>query len=199
MIRILGILGSPRRGGNTDFFMEKVLSHLNKSGFNTNSLRLADLDIRPCNACNKCYKTGRCIIRDDIDKVFKEIKLSSVIIVASPVFFLGVSAQTKILIDRSQSKWVEKYILKKTQQVTKTKKGIFISVRGGKGMEVFKCIEKPVRAFFDVHNVKYVKGIFVDGIDEKGDIKKDKMAIKKASNLIEGFISFKGGSFYGTV
>ncbi len=188
MIRILGILGSPRKGGNTDFLLGKVISRLKKSGFNANLLRLAELDIRPCNACNKCYKTGRCVIRDDVDRVFKEIKLSDVIIVASPVFFLGVSAHTKILIDRSQSKWVEKYILKKTPQATKTKKGIFISVRGGKGMEVFKCVEKPVRAFFDVHNIKYIKGIFIDGVDEKGDIKKDKMAIKRALNLIEGIL-----------
>ncbi|MBM3252849.1 MAG: flavodoxin family protein [Candidatus Omnitrophica bacterium] len=182
MIKILGILGSPRIGGNNEVLLRKVLSHLNNARRKTQLIKLRDLDIAPCNSCNGCYNSARCVIKDDIEKVFKKIEDSDVIILGSPVFFLGVSAQTKILVDRSQPKWIEKYILKKTIGPSKTKKGIFISIRGGKGKEIFRCVEKPIRAFFDVHNIKYEKGIFLDGIDEKGAIMKNKKTIK---NTIE--------------
>lgn len=189
MIKILGILGSPRIGGNSEILLKEVLSHLSNAGRKTELIKLRDQDIAPCNSCNGCYETARCVIRDDIDKIFKKIEGSDIIIIASPVFFLGVSSQTKILIDRSQPKWVEKYILKKTLKAPKKKKGIFISIRGGRGKEVFRCVEKPVKAFFDVHNIRYKKGIFIDGVDAKGAIKRDKKAIDIAIKEVDRIVN----------
>ncbi len=184
MTKVVGILGSPRKNGNTDFLLKKSLSSISGGKVSTRIIRLSDLRLEPCTECNCCYNTGKCIIKDDIGKVFKAIEEADIIIVASPVFFMGVSAQTKIIIDRSQSQWAKRYVLGKMPHgAQKAKKGVFIAVRGGKGKkDILEPIAKPVKAFFGVHGIKYTKGILIDDTDAKGDIRKNKKALTSTVN-----------------
>jgi len=98
--RILGISGSPRVGGNTDWVVQESLNAASEEGATVKLLRICDCDLRPCDACQACFGTGRCAIGDDAEKVYQAIMDAEGVILASPVYFQGVTAQMKIFIDR---------------------------------------------------------------------------------------------------
>ena len=92
----LGIVGSPRKGGNTSILVEEVFKYLKgKKRF----ISLAGLNIHPCNNCDRCYVEKReCVIDDDIKWIIQEMEKADVIILGSPCYFGMVSAQLKMLI-----------------------------------------------------------------------------------------------------
>ena len=63
--KVLGIVGSPKRGANTDTLVEQVLKGAEEAGAVTEKLSIAEMDIKPCTACNACQNTGKCVIEDD--------------------------------------------------------------------------------------------------------------------------------------
>ena len=101
MIRILGIVGSPRMGGNTELLVAEALRASTEDGAETEILRLADKEVRPCDACLSCRKTGECRIKDDFNPIFEKMSTADGIILASPVFFGSATPQIKATIDRA--------------------------------------------------------------------------------------------------
>lgn len=99
MARILGICGSPRRGGNTEFALKFALE---KAGVlhETRMISVAELTVNPCTACGACAKTGKCPQSDDMGEVYEALRWCDGLIIASPVFMGMVSAQLKALMDR---------------------------------------------------------------------------------------------------
>ncbi len=104
-MKVLGIFGSPRRGGNTEVLLEEVLRAQNRKGQKPNVSFLTDYDLTPCKECHGCDQSGQCVILDDMQKIYPKLLESDVIVLASPIFFYGVTAWAKALIDRSQSLW----------------------------------------------------------------------------------------------
>lgn len=101
MIRILGVVGSPRVGGNTERLVAESLKAAEEDGAETELVRLADRDIKPCDACLSCRETGECRIRDDFKPVFEKMVEADGIILATPVYFGSATPQIKALIDRA--------------------------------------------------------------------------------------------------
>ncbi|MEE9520871.1 MAG: flavodoxin family protein, partial [Dehalococcoidales bacterium] len=81
-------------------------------GAEVKTIVLNDLDITPCQHCDACLKKGECRIEDDMQMVYRELEQADRIVLASPVQFLGPSAQMKAMIDRCQALWARKYVLK---------------------------------------------------------------------------------------
>lgn len=102
MLKIIGIIGSPRKGGNTHYLVEKALESAAESGADVEVYNLGEMNIEPCNACDICKMTGECPKDDDINELLSKIKDVHGIIFGSPVYFGNVSAQLKILMDRSR-------------------------------------------------------------------------------------------------
>lgn len=101
MVKVIGIVGSPRLEGNTKFLVEKALKAAEEEGAETELIHLAKYDINPCKSCMTCRKEGRCSIDDDMGKILDKIRESQGIIIGSPVYFGDISAQTKIFMDRT--------------------------------------------------------------------------------------------------
>lgn len=97
---VLGIVGSPRKGGNTEILVDEVLAGAVEAGAEAAKATLRDLNISPCNACNGCQKTGRCVQQDDMERVLKLMEKSDVWILGTPVYWWGPSAQFKVFLDR---------------------------------------------------------------------------------------------------
>jgi multimeric flavodoxin WrbA len=97
---IVGISGSPRVGGNTDMILQEALTAAKDEGADVKLIRISDYSLQPCNACRTCYSTKECVIDDDGEKVYKEILEADGVILGSPSYFQGVTAQMKIFIDR---------------------------------------------------------------------------------------------------
>ncbi len=98
--RILGIIGSPRRGGNTEILVDEVLIGAEEAGARIEKVFLSELDIRPCRACEACKKAGKCVQRDDMPALLELMQHSQVWVLGTPVYFWGPTAQFKAFIDR---------------------------------------------------------------------------------------------------
>ncbi len=181
-MKVLGLFGSPRRGGNTELLLEEALKGAETEGAEVERLHLSDLNIIPCRECLKCYENGECIILDDMQKIYPKLLEADIIILASPIFFYGVTAWTKAFIDRCQALWSRKYILKNKSlgKEGKRRKGFLISVGGTKGQRVFEGAILTAKYFFDVLNAEYVGELVFRGVDAKGDILKHPEAIQQA-------------------
>jgi multimeric flavodoxin WrbA len=181
-MKVLGIFGSPRRDGNTDLLLEEALKGAQEEGAKVEHIFLSDMTIMPCKECHGCDQTGKCVILDDMQKIYPKLLEADVVILASPIFFYGVTAWAKALIDRSQSLWSKKYLLKDPSlgEEGKKKKGFFISVGATKGKRVFDGAILTVKYFFDVLNAAYVGELLFRGVEAKGDILKHPEALRQA-------------------
>jgi multimeric flavodoxin WrbA len=183
-MKILGISTSPRRSGNSDLLLQKALEGAKSAGADIEYLNLNDYTINPCVECNSCYRTGICVIKDDCQQILDKMLNADRLIFATPIFFMSVCAQAKILIDRGQSLWAEKYILKKENpNATGDHRAMIIAVGGSKSKKQYECIRWTFKTYFDCMNVKYVSGLFVGKIDEYGAIKNHPTALDEAYRL----------------
>ncbi len=181
-MKVVAFLGSPRVEGNTELLLNEALRPAKAGGHNVIFFRTNQMNIQPCQNCGSCEETGECIVRDDdMVNVYKAIREGERFILASPIFFFGLTAQIKTLIDRCQCFWCEKYLLKRPiSEGRYTRKGLLLMV-GGMKMEIgFKCGEATAKAFFRTISVREHKTLFYSGIDAKGAIKKHPTALNDA-------------------
>ena len=100
-MKAIGIVGSPRTNGNTEIITAHALSAIEEEGIGTELIRLAGLDIRPCNACMACQKEETCPIDDDLLPIFTRMKVADAIILGSPVYYGSATALLKALMERT--------------------------------------------------------------------------------------------------
>ena len=98
--RVLGIVGSPRRGGNTEVLVDEVLAGAEEAGALTDKVMLSRLDIGPCRGCDACGKTGKCVQQDDMPALLEQMERSQVWVLGTPVYYWGPTAQFKAFVDR---------------------------------------------------------------------------------------------------
>ena len=183
-MKVLGIYGSPRKEGNTSLLLRELLKGARDKGAKTTEVFVCDLNILPCIADYSCAQTGKCFLKDDMQGIYTQLIEHDSIVVASPVFFYNVNAQTKALIDRCQAFWARKYILKQPLgNHDKKRRGVFISVGATKGSKLFDGTLLTMKYFFDVLDVEYFKNILYKNIDAKGDILKHPAALKESYEL----------------
>lgn len=183
-LRVLGISTSPRSGGNSDVLLRHALAGAESVSANTEYVRLADLEIGPCIECNACYATGKCAVRDDYQQLLEKILEADRLIFATPVFFMTVCAQAKMLIDRGQCLWAQKYVLKKDLfSPQRDRRAMVIAVGGSKSKKQFECIRLTMTSYFDSLQMCYVSSLFVNRIDDRGEIEKHPTAINEAYRL----------------
>ena len=178
---MLGITGSPRRGGNTDLLLEEFMRGAADKGAETKTIELRRLKFETCRHCDACLKTGNCVVKDDMQDIYPELDQADLIVVASPVQFVGPTAQLKAMIDRCQCRWARKYLLKVPPLGDeRARKGFFISVGGTKLKDMFEPSLAIVKTWFHILNVEYAGELLFKGIDEKGAIKEHPDALKQA-------------------
>lgn len=181
-LKVLGIAGSPRRDGNTDHLLRQVLAGASCHGAEIKIVIPSQLDIAPCRHCDGCIKTGKCVIDDDMQWLHTDLREFDRIVLASPIFFMGVTAQAKAMIDRSQALWVIKYVLKLPIAINphKERRGVFISVGGSRLKNLFQPAVATVKSWFTTLDVKYEGELVFSGIDESESIHLHPTALKDA-------------------
>lgn len=181
-MKVLGIGGSPRKGGNTDTLLARFVEGCQSLGAEVKSLSACALKINICTHCDACYETGACRVKDDMQIVCREMESADRIVLASPLHFMTVTAQMKALIDRCQVFWVRKYILKiPPLGDERERKGFLISVGGRKNIpDLFGAELVTIKNVFRVMNVVYAGGLLIPGIDAKGDIQRHLSALEQA-------------------
>jgi len=190
MVKAIGILGSARIGGNTELLLNSVIEGIQKAGGESEIIRLSDLNIKPCMNCGGCDENGVCIQNDDMHLLYEKILNYDLVIIASPIYFMGVSAWTKAFIDRCQALWIRKYKLNKFPlKARNERKGLLISVSGMKTPVAFQGAHITVKSFFATIHVTYIGGLFYPGIDKKGDIAEHPRALEDGKELGQKLIN----------
>ncbi|MGD2081000.1 MAG: flavodoxin family protein [Nitrospirota bacterium] len=177
-MNVIAFMGSPRRGGNTETLLKEALGG---AGLEARVFDLNDMQIKPCQHCGGCEDTGQCIIPDDMEQVSSAIRAADRIILSTPVFFSGVSAQAKAMIDRCQQFWCEKYLLKKEIPAGEHgRRGLLLVVGGMKNAQGVECVGRTAKAWFRSVSVPEHRTLAYTGVDAMGDILKHPTALRDA-------------------
>ncbi len=180
-MKVIALNGSPRRGGNIEVLLNEVLKPLRETGHDIEVYPLNLLSIKPCQDCGGCTGSGLCIHSDDMSKIYDAIREAERIILASPIFFYSLSAQTKAMVDRCQSFWSEKYLLKKSIPAgPRGRKGLLLLVGGMKKDDGRQSAEVVAKVFLRTVSVPEHETLFFGGVDAKGDVSKHPTALQEA-------------------
>ncbi len=184
-MKVLGISTSPRLKGNTDLLCRRALAGAESAGATAEYVRLAELNIGPCTECGDCYRTGDCTIEDDYQPLIEKILHAELLIFATPIFFMTVCSQAKILIDRCQCFWVRKYVLKKPlpESLPPHRRAMVIAVGATKGKKMFDSVRLTMKYFLATLDFSYAANLFVNSTDAKGAIRKHPTALEEAFRL----------------
>jgi multimeric flavodoxin WrbA len=182
---VLGIYGSPRKKGNTDRLLDRALEGAESAGAETRRIYARDLQIDGCLECGGCDKTGTCVVKDDMEAVYPLLQSAGAIVLASPIFFYGVTAQVKALIDRTQALW-SKRMLEKSKQGLKrydSGKGYLIAVGATRGKNLFEGAELTAQYFFDALDMGYEGGLLLRQLEKASDVETHPTALDDAFEL----------------
>jgi multimeric flavodoxin WrbA len=181
-MKVLGILGSPRRGGNSETLLKALLQGAAAGGAEVEEVLLRNLKISPCLEIYHCFKDGTCPIKDDMRELYDKLLAADVVVLATPVFFYGVSAQAKTMIDRTQALWARRYVMKQDFPGGH-RQGVLLAVGATRGRLLFVGVRLTAKYFFDAINVRYAAELLVRGTDEKGAIQEQPEVLEKARDL----------------
>ncbi len=182
---VLGLQGSPRKNGNTDFLLSAFMNVAEGLGAQTRVIEVDKRNILPCKEYTTCEKKGFCPIKDDMkDEIYALLWDADVIVAASPVFFYNVTAQLKALIDRCQTLWARKYKLKLTDPGRKTRRGFMLAVGATKGKHLFEGIHLTMTYFFDAVGASYDGSLTYRGIEGKEDMEKHPTMIQEVGDAV---------------
>jgi multimeric flavodoxin WrbA len=177
-VKVLGLMGSPRKKGNADLLLDRALDGAKSVGAETEKVLVAKFKISPCIACGGCDSTGECVVHDGMGEIYPKLEEAQGIIIATPVFFMGLPGRIKGLVDRCQPFWVRKYRLSKS--FPRKRPGLLIAVGGTNLTHTFDAIRLEVKSFFHCLDVKYSGEVLVPGISEHGEIAVKTKALEEA-------------------
>ena len=172
-MKTVGILGSAREGGNTEILLDIALEEARNIGGSTSKITLRDKVIAQCDGCMGCAQTGECVIQDDMQEVYRQIREADGIIWATPVYYWSMSGLTKIALDRT-------YALNFPTLQQAGKIGGLIVVAGGRG-----CMSaaNPFHMYF-IYNHMFPAEFTYAYARERAEVKKDTIALAMARTMV---------------
>jgi multimeric flavodoxin WrbA len=181
-MRVLGIVCSPRKEGNTEILVKEALKAAEEKGAETELILVSDMDITPCIACDSCLSEGNCVVEDDMQKIYESLEKADGIIFGTPVYFINVSAQAKAIIDRTYAFLISGRLKGKVAAVMAATR----RVGGGHVLSL-------MYSFFSAHRMHIAGGAIGYGLG-KGEVKEGPgaspffTAMEEASALGKGVV-----------
>ena len=152
-MKILGIEGSPRKNGNTEKLVRRILAGAAEAGAGTNFIKLCECSINFCRGCGTCRATGECVQKDDMDRIVASIQESDIIVIGSPIYVWQVTGYTKVFMDRLCRLLTPSY----ESRLDGAKKIAFAYTQGNPDADLFKL-------YFDYQERVYtLLGFTLDG------------------------------------
>lgn len=179
---VVGIYGSPRKEGNTDILLDAVLSAMDPNKVRIERVYVRNLKMIGCVECGKCDDTGICAIKDQMEGIYPLLEEAKIVLLASPIFFYGISWQAKAFVDRAQALWSKKRLglLKKREGFSG---GYLLAVGATRGKNLFLGVELVAKYFYDALNLPYQGGLFYRSIEKKGEILERQDLLEEARKL----------------
>ena len=175
-MKVIGIVGSPRPRGNTEYLVNEALKALEKEGIEVEMIRLGEKNVAPCEACNACSELQNCKIEDDFQEIFEKIERADGLIVGSPVYYGSATPQVMALLDRTG------YVAMKRGRTLNRKVGAAIAVARRAGANF---------TFAQLNYFFYINGMIVPGSTYWNvayglgleDVKKDEEGLQTVRNM----------------
>ncbi|HCC53919.1 MAG TPA: flavodoxin [Desulfobulbaceae bacterium] len=189
-MKVLALSGSPRKKGNTETLLGAVLKGVEAAGGEIELIRLYDLRIQPCIGCGGCDKTGECVLEDDMQELYPKILASQRVILASPIYFYGITAQAKAFVDRCQALWNRKRLQKEkgVWHNDSSRKGFLVAVAATHGEKVFDGAILTAKYAFDAMGMEYGGEFVVKGMDNRGEMARDEDTLARAEQAGRKFM-----------
>jgi multimeric flavodoxin WrbA len=189
-MKILAIVGSPRKGSNSTMLLEEFLRGAVAYGAQIQVIRPWQMQIAPCDARNACYTTGRCVIEDDYQSAYDSILAHDAIVLATPIYFGGVPAPVKLFIDRCQCFWAMRHILKAAIAPApggQPRKGVLLAVGGAEAPAMSAGVRLTFNSFmYSLQGETWGELVF-RGYDEPGEIQRTPAALEQSFLLGQRF------------
>ncbi len=175
--RVLGIVGSPRHGGNTDLLVDEVLKGAKECGAETEKIFLKDLIINPCDGCNSCFKSQNniCKHNDDFENVRKQMEASQTWIIGTPVYWWGPTAILKAFIDR----WYQQDM---ARDFFRNKNMVLVIASGGASGSYSRHIVGMIEDITSYLGISLKEKIICAGVSRRGDVKNRPEILEQALN-----------------
>lgn len=105
MKKVVILSASPRKGGNSDILCHQFMEGAEKAGHQVTLISLYERKIGFCRACYACFRSGKCVLKDDMEGILDQMQEADVIVVSTPTYFLTMNGMLKTTIDRFLPKW----------------------------------------------------------------------------------------------
>lgn len=174
MSRIVVLVGSTRKGGNTHLLAQAFTEGAEKNN-TLDIVSVADYKVNPCIGCNSCFtrEENQCFQKDDMTKIYEKLRSADMIVIASPVYFYGISAQLKAIIDRLHTPVRNEFPVKKLA---------LLLVGAATLPELFDAIKLQYQLVLDFFHLEDAGMVLVRGVKDIGDIKQTN-ALEEAYKL----------------
>ncbi|MCJ7813684.1 flavodoxin family protein [bacterium] len=178
MKKILGIVGSPRKNGNTHILVSKILEGAENAGACTELIFLNDLSIQECDGCHVCWKGQPCCKNDDMNGLYPKIIESDVIVFGTPVYWYGPSALMKGFIDRFVY-----FNCPENRAKIRGKSAVIAVPFEDEDPCMSDSVEYFFKKCFQYLEMKLVGKIFVPGVTHRGEIMKKDTCLERGFEL----------------
>ncbi len=180
--RLLALACSPRRGGNTETLLDAALEGAAQTGACIERFHLRELRISPCLHCGGCVRTpGQCVIDDDMQQLYEPLRAADRIILASPVFFMSVTAQAKAMIDRCQPLWVLRAIEQQPVAASRlARAALYLGAGGAASPDSFDGARLTLNAWYWTLEIAERRELTFGGMDDEGAIRGHPTALDEA-------------------
>ena len=175
MSKIVVLVGSMRKGGNTDLLAQAFIEGACNSNNDVELVSVADYKVNPCIGCNSCFtrKDNACFQNDDMSVIYEKLRTADIVVIASPVYFYGISAQLKAIIDTLHTPMRNEFQIKKLA---------LLLVGAASLPNLFDAIKLQYQLVLDFFHLENVGMILVRGVKDIGDIEGNK-ELKEAYEL----------------
>lgn len=163
MSRIVVLVGSMRKGGNTDLLAQAFAQGASKNNV-VEIVSVADYKVNPCVGCNSCFtrEGNACFQNDDMPAIYDKLRVADMVVIASPVYFYGISAELKAVIDRLHTPMRNEFQIKKLA---------LILVGAATLPELFDSIKLQYQLVLNFFHLEDAGMVLVRGAKDKGDVK----------------------------
>jgi multimeric flavodoxin WrbA len=175
-MRVLAVVGSPRKRGNTDLLVDALLRGAEEGGAIVEKVYLADKDIKPCDGCDVCFTNGECVHDDDMVALYEKLLECEVWALGTPVYWWGPTAQMKAFIDR----WY--FLTDQHRGALEGKRAVLVAPFGDDDPETARHLVGMFAAAFKYLKMDFAGQILVTA-SEKGEVASNAAALEEARSL----------------
>ncbi|MFX1340133.1 MAG: flavodoxin family protein [Promethearchaeota archaeon] len=178
MKKILGIMGSPRKNGNTHILLSQILEPAKDNGAITDVIFLSDLEIKECDGCHACWKGNQCSKNDDMNNLYQTIIESDPIIFGTPIYWYGPTALMKAFLDRFVY-----FNCPENRQKIRGKSAILVVPFEEDNIETAEPLIRMFEKSFEYLEMELIEKIIVPGVGKKGEVLGKKEILESCYNL----------------